>query len=84
MLLMKCVTFIIIIITMLPFRLYIFDLNYSFLIIVHRQNLAFFLYISIYINHIVGLFVCLFPLNLRGLKSHDHKTWHVGPVNYME
>ena len=88
MLLMKCVTFIIIIITMLPFRLYIFDLNYSFLIIVHRQNLAFFLYISIYINHIVGLFVCLFgclfPLNLRGLKSHDHETWHVGPLCDLE
>ncbi len=26
----------------------------------------------------------LFPLNLRGLKSHDHETWHVGPISDLE
>ena len=23
-------------------------------------------------------------LNLRGLKSHNHKIWHVGPLSYLE
>ena len=23
-------------------------------------------------------------LNLRGLKSHDHETWHVGPLSYLD
>ncbi len=28
--------------------------------------------------------VFLFPLNLPGLKSHDHETWHIGPLNDVE
>ena len=44
--------------------------------------------LSIYINGIVGvsvcLSVCLFPLNLRSLKSHDHETWHVGPLSDVD
>ena len=30
------------------------------------------------------MYVCLFPLNLRGLKSHDHETWHVGPLSDLD
>ena len=26
----------------------------------------------------------LFLLNLGDLKSHDHETWHVGPLNDEE
>ena len=53
--------------------------------------------VSALINHIVGvfvcfcfgvvfvcLFVCVFPLNLRGLKSHDNETWHVGPLSDVD
>ena len=44
--------------------------------------------LSIYINGIVGvsvcLSVCLSALNLRGLKSHDHETWHVGPLSDVD
>ncbi len=29
----------------------------------------------------VCLCVCLSALNLRSLKSHDHETWHVGPLS---
>ena len=36
--------------------------------------------IYIYINHIVCLNICMSALNLRGLKSHDRETWHVGPL----
>ena len=32
----------------------------------------------------VRVSVCLFPLNLRGLKSHDHETWHVGPLSDVD
>ena len=36
----------------------------------------------------VCVFVCLsvylFPLNLRGLKSHDHEIWHVGPLSDVD
>ena len=39
---------------------------------------------SIYINGIVGVSVCLYALNLRGLKSHDHETWHVGPLSDLD
>ncbi len=43
---------------------------------------------SIYINHIVGssvcLCVCLSALNLQSLKSHDHETWHVGPLSDVD
>ncbi len=28
--------------------------------------------------------VCLSALNLRGLKSHDHETWHVGPLSVLD
>ncbi len=28
--------------------------------------------------------IFLFPLNLGDLKSHDHETWHVGPLNDEE
>ena len=35
-----------------------------------------------------GLISFLLPFNLRaylrGLKSHDHETWHVGPLNDEE
>ncbi len=42
--------------------------------------------IYIYKSHcrFVCLFVCLSALNLRDLKSHDHETWHVGPLNDEE
>ncbi len=30
------------------------------------------------------MFVCSFPLNIRGLKSHDHETWLVGPLSDLE
>ena len=30
------------------------------------------------------LSVCLFSLNLRGLKSHGHETWHVGPLSDVD
>ena len=44
--------------------------------------------LSIYINGIVGVYVCLSvcmsELNLRGLKSHDHETWHVGPLSDVD
>ncbi len=43
---------------------------------------------SIYINGIVGVSVCMSVymsvLNLRGLKSHDHETWHVGPLSDVD
>ncbi len=39
-------------------------------------------HVSIYINHIVGR--RLSALNLRGLKSHDHETWHVGPLSILD
>ncbi len=44
------------------------------------------IYIYIYKSHCrcVCLSVCLFPLNLEGLKSHDHETWHVGPLSDLE
>ncbi len=28
--------------------------------------------------------IFLFPLNPGDLKSHDHETWHVGPLNDEE
>ncbi len=28
--------------------------------------------------------VCLSALNLRGLTSHDHETWHVGPLSDLD
>ncbi len=28
--------------------------------------------------------ISLLPLCLRGLKSHDHETWHVGLVSDLE
>ena len=43
---------------------------------------------SIDINHIVGvsvcLSVCLSAFNLRYLKSHDHETWHAGPLSDLD
>ncbi len=30
------------------------------------------------------MFVCLFPFNLGDLKSHDHETWHVGPISDVD
>ena len=32
----------------------------------------------------VCMSVCLSALNLRGLKSHDHETWHVGPLSDLD
>ena len=32
----------------------------------------------------VCMYVCLSALNLRGLKSHDHETWHVGPLSDLD
>ena len=32
----------------------------------------------------VCMYVCLSALNLRGLKSHDHETWHVGPLSDVD
>ena len=32
----------------------------------------------------VCLYVCMSELNLRGLKSHDHETWHVGPLSDLD
>ncbi len=32
----------------------------------------------------VCLSLCSFPLNPRGLKSHDHETWHVGPLSDLD
>ena len=32
----------------------------------------------------VCLYVCMSALNLRGLKSHDHETWHVGPLSDVD
>ncbi len=44
--------------------------------------------ISIYINGIVSvsvcLSVCMSALNLRSLKSHDHETWHEGPLSDLD
>ena len=31
-----------------------------------------------------GLICFLLSLNLRGLKSHDHETWHVGPFSDLD
>ena len=28
--------------------------------------------------------IFLFPLNLGDLKSHDHETWHVGPLSDVD
>ena len=28
--------------------------------------------------------VCVSALNLRSLKSHDHDTWHVGPLSDVD
>ncbi len=56
------------------------------LLLVGSLNLS--IYTSIYINHIVGssvcVFVCLSALNLQGLKSHDHETWHVGSLSDLD
>ena len=47
-----------------------------------------FTFKSIYINHIVGssvcMCVCASALNLRGLNSYDHETWHVGPLSDVD
>ena len=32
----------------------------------------------------VCMYVCMSELNLRGLKSHDHETWHVGPLSDVD
>ena len=43
------------------------------------------IYISILINLIVGLFVCLFVhANLFRLKSERHETRHVGPLGTLD
>ncbi len=30
------------------------------------------------------MYVCISALNLRGLKSHDHETWPVGPLSDLD
>ena len=32
----------------------------------------------------VRLCVCVSARNLRSLKSHDNKTWHVGPLSDLD
>ncbi len=59
---------------------------------IRTSGVALHYHVYIYINHIVGssvcmsvcMYICMSTLNLRGFKSHDHETWHVGPLSDLD
>ena len=47
-------------------------------------RLSVCLCVCMYVCMSVCLYVCMSALNLRGLKSHDYETWHVGPLSDVD